>query len=66
MTDEKPEPAALQDDPFEVLGLEKTATDEEIKAAHRKLALKCAALPSVRGHCPSRCPVVVAFDSETS
>ena len=33
----------LQDDPFEVLGLSKDASDEEIKAAHRKLALKCVA-----------------------
>ena len=30
----------LQEDPFDVLGLEKTATDDEVKATHRKLALK--------------------------
>jgi DnaJ-domain-containing protein 1 len=32
---------AVSDDPFTVLGLSSTATDDEIKAAYRKLVLKC-------------------------
>ena len=32
----------LNEDPFDVLGLSKDASDDEIKSAHRKLALKYA------------------------
>jgi DnaJ-domain-containing protein 1 len=35
---------AVSDDPFTVLGLSPTATDDEIKAAYRKLVLKCVLL----------------------
>ena len=58
MAEPKPDAATLQDDPFEVLGLEKTATDDEIKAAHRKLALKCGTLelPARLGSPCLRCP----------
>jgi preprotein translocase subunit Sec63 len=38
---DKADEPKLQDDPFTVLGLSREATDDEIKAAHRKLALRC-------------------------
>lgn len=45
--DAAPSPEGLQDDPFEVLGLPKDASDDDIKSAHRKLALKCGIALSV-------------------
>jgi DnaJ-domain-containing protein 1 len=48
--DDPPPPfEAVESDPFEVLGVDKAATDEEIKAAYRKLVLKCVLVCSHAG-----------------
>jgi curved DNA-binding protein CbpA len=41
-SDPPPSFETVQDDPFAILGLDSTASDEEIKSAYRKLVLKCA------------------------